>query len=250
MKTIIQSGKSSVALALIFFSTSLASVHAESWLSGLTEPINDVTLSAPVVGIVSARPLSEGAALKKGDIAVELDHKLEELDVQRKKIIRDAAEAEFNRLKELAQRNAISVSKEESAKKEAEFKVAEVEYDLAKEQLQKRLLIAPFDGTIADLFVKVGESCEARQPVVRIVDTRRCYFVGNVEAKLGHNLKEGAPVTLQVEAGASFITLDGKISFVSPVVDPASGLQKIKAVFDNSDARIRPGVAAKMKVSE
>ena len=38
----------------------------------------------------------------------------------------------------------------------------------------------------------------------------------------------------------------GRIVFVCPVVDPASGLLKVKAVFDNQDEEIHLGVAGVM----
>ncbi len=48
---------------------------------------------------------------------------------------------------------------------------------------------------------------------------------------------------IEVEGG---VIVTGKISFISPVVDPASGLAKIKALFENADGKIRPGLAAKL----
>ena len=40
--------------------------------------------------------------------------------------------------------------------------------------------------------------------------------------------------------------LTGKVVFLSPVVDPASGLQKVKLLFDNADGKVRPGLAGKL----
>ena len=82
------------------------------------------------------------------------------------------------------------------------------------------------DGAAA---VVVTSAARAKQlgaePMVRIVDTRQCYFVSNVEAKAGHNLKPGQQVKLEIDAGGGeAVRIAGKISFVSPVVDPASGL--------------------------
>ena len=44
------------------------------------------------------------------------------------------------------------------------------------------------------------------------------------------------------------IKLKGKIVFLSPVVDPASGLQKVRVLFDNTEGQVRPGVAGKMLI--
>jgi RND family efflux transporter MFP subunit len=237
-------------LLLVAFQIGIQSAHAQdnAWVAGLTEPIHDITLSSPVIGIVGARPVEEGAFVKKGQVLIELDKSLEELEVSRKRLIQDLAKIEFDRTKTLSDKKAISVSREEMDKKQTEFSIATVEHELAKEQLRKRLLTAPIDGFVTEIFLEVGEGCETRQPVVRLVDTRRCYFIANVEAKLGHSLKTGQKLKLQIETGALPADVEGTISFVSPVVDPASGLMKVKLTFENPDAKIRPGVAGRMLV--
>ena len=59
-------------------------------------------------------------------------------------------------------------------------------------------------------------------------------------------LKTGQTVRLEIDDAANPIKVDAKIVFISPVVDSASGLQKVKAVFENENGRIRPGLAGKM----
>jgi len=215
------------------------------WVDGITEPILDVTLSAPVAGIVGARPFKEGDFVKSGQVVMEQDKRLEEIEALRRKASADTLQTEVERLRTL-QKNTKSVSQEELDKKETELKVAVAERDLAQEQLRRRHLFAPFDGTITEIYKQVGESCLPNEKLLRIVDTRRCYFVANVVAKAGFQLKAGQAVKLEIEAGAAMVSVEGTISFVSPVVDPASGLLRVKAVFENQDGRIRPGVAARM----
>ncbi|HEY0548518.1 MAG TPA: hypothetical protein VGF13_02890, partial [Verrucomicrobiae bacterium] len=53
-----------------------------------------------------------------------------------------------------------------------------------------------------------------------------------------------------IETGAAPVTLNGRITFLSPVADPASGLVKVKAFFENAGGRIRPGLAGGMTVEE
>ena len=59
-------------------------------------------------------------------------------------------------------------------------------------------------------------------------------------------LKLGQSVKLEIESASEPKAVEGKIVYLSPVVDPASGLQKVKALFENSNGSIRPGVAGKM----
>ena len=217
---------------------------------GLTEPILDSTLGTPVAGIVAKRHFAEGDFVKKGDVVIELDRSLEELEVARREIVLEPLKTDYEASKFLFEQPKSSVSKELVEKKQADYKIALAEFALAKEQVRKRLIAAPFDGTITELFLQIGEACQVQQPILRLVDTRRCYFICNVEARTGHSLQLGQAVSLEIESGPASLTVAGVISFVSPVVDAASGLLKVKVTFENPNAQIRPGVAGKMLFQE
>jgi multidrug efflux pump subunit AcrA (membrane-fusion protein) len=79
-----------------------------------------------------------------------------------------------------------------------------------------------------------------------VVDTRRCYFISNIEARMASGLKVNQPVRLELEDGNLSLRVEARIVFISPVVDPASGLQKVKALFENADGKVRPGLVGKM----
>jgi RND family efflux transporter MFP subunit len=226
----------------------IASKAAE--IAGITEPFHDVTMSAPVNGIIGARLVDEGDFVKKGQILIELDQRLEELEVSRRRLAKEMSQTELDRLKTLSEKNAISVSREELGKKQTEFNIASVDLDLAKEQLRKRSLLSPIDGYVTEIYLEVGEGCEPRQPIVRVVETRRCYFVTNLEAKLGHALSLGKKLRLSVDAGKSPAEVEGTVSLVSPVIDPASGLMKVKLIFENPDGKMRPGAAGRLLIGE
>ena len=55
---------------------------------------------------------------------------------------------------------------------------------------------------------------------------------------------------LQISSGSGPMSVEGKLVFLSPVVDPASGLQKVKVLFDNAGGKVAPGVAGKMLLEE
>lgn len=215
-------------------------------VTGITEPIADVVLSASVPGIVSAWKFKEGDFVKANDVIIELDNRLEELEVERRKAVLESRKSERDALKTLAAKSSISVKKEELEKAETDFRIAQTEHEMAVEQLRKRAVISPCAGSVVDIARDVGEACQAYQPLIRVVDTRQCYFVSNVEARLAGPLRAGQMVKLEIETSSATIALEGKIIYLAPVVDPASGLQKVKVQFDNADGRVRPGVSGKM----
>lgn len=244
--------------------------------TGVTEPIKDATLSSTVSGTVQYIHFDEGDAVKKGDVLIELRKRTEELEVARRKLVWESrAEVESGQAKVKSLQIDLdgtrrlfettkSVSKEEVDKKELEYKIAvselekletaeereKIEYEMALEQLDVRRIQSPLDGRVTETMLEIGENCENNQPLIRVVDTSQCYFVTHVEATKALTLALDQRVTLEIGSDPSATRVEGHISFISPVIDPASGLQKIKILFSNADGRIRPGVAGAMMVEE
>ena len=229
------------AAVLLAFSAQASELSS----AGITEPFLDVTLSASVPGIITGQKVREGDLVKEGDVLLELDKRLEELEVERRKLVRDQKLSDFDGTQKLF-KTTKGVSKEELDKKEAEYKIAAVEHGMAVEQLRRRQVPSPLTGTITEIMLDVGEACQPYQPLVRVVDTRRCYFVANIEAQNVARLRLDQTVKIEIDSGAGTVAVQAKIVFLSPVVDPASGLQKVKALFDNADSKVRPGVAGRM----
>jgi len=265
-----------VTFFLFAFSLCLPALADETIrLSGLSEPLNDVILSFEVDGKISTIFFKEGEEVKKGDPIIVLNNLLEDLEVKRTKLIweskievQSAAERE-KMLKSLYASTLElftttgSVSKDEVEKLELEYRLAaaeherlkiaeqreQIEYDITRAKRDKRILLSPINGVISDLFLDEGESCESRQPVVRIVNTSRCLLVCNVEASMGVNLKKGQDVDISIQVGSGKLNTKAKIIFISPVVDPASGLYQVKAEFNNKKRKIKPGVEGLMILS-
>ncbi len=242
-------GRVAMGLAALGFLFSAESLAAASVI-GITEPILDSTLGTPVAGIIAARKFSEGDFVKAGDVLIELDKTLETLEVARREVVLEPLRTDYEAAQYLLEQPNSSMSKELLDKKRAEYKLALAEYELAKEQVRKRSILAPFDGYVTEIFRQVGEACELQQPVLRLVDTRRCYFVCNIEERTGHSLRAGQTVALEIESGPSRVQVKGQMSLVSPVVDPGSGLMKLKVLFDNPEGQIRPGVTGRIILEE
>lgn len=261
-------------LAVLLTGAVCLSANAQTTVSGVTEPFQDVILSAPAAGTVEKRLVKEGEPIKAGQVLIELKKRQEELEVKRRKVIADSkaelegAEARVKTSKaDLESTRKLfaatkSISKDDLDKKELEYqlsvaeaerlKVAEerevLEAEMAVQLLKDRSITSPLTGYAVEIFRDVGEDCKAQEPLMRVVDTRQFYFVANVDAKAGYNLKNGDAVQLQIEAGSKMVPVTGKVSFVSPVVDAASGLLTVKVLCENANGQIKPGVAGTMQI--
>ncbi len=250
-------------LAFLFSSSLLNAANS----TGLVEPLHDVWLSPPVAGRIGAIAVREGESVQAGDLLVTLDARIEELEVERRRLIlEDTSELQAARARNVLIKQDLdatrglfertgSVSREELAKKETEHKLSEIEVSrleqekirqeaelsIARERLALSRLIAPFDGIVADIRVEVGEGVQAIQPVLRIVDPRVARLVVNIPAALAASLLKDAPAQLRFSLAGPLIEKEATVDFISPVIDPASGLREVKFRFDNSDPRIEPG---------
>jgi RND family efflux transporter MFP subunit len=242
---------------------------APALVPGITEPVHDSLLSAAAAGRVEKVHFKEGDHVDAGTVILELDQVLETLEVERRKLVwesraaLDAAEqrvavlrADYESTKRLFERSQ-SVSRDEFDKKELEYKLAvaerdrlvaekereRIEYAMAREQLARRTVVAPFAGVITDLQVDLGEACEPRQPILRLVDLGRAWFVASVAPALVDGLAPGRPARLRLETPSGLREIEGTVDYLAPVVDAGSGLRRIKIVFENPDGVIAPGAS-------
>ena len=241
-------------------------------ISGFTEPVQDSALGLSITGRVTAINISDGEIVKQGQLLLQLDQDLELLEMNRRKLLWESkVEIESVRLQVKTLQNHLratrdlyqstgSIPREELENKELEhvFAVAElnrlktvekrekIEYNTSRQQLAKRNLYAPFNGKIAEILIGIGENCEVDTPLIRLVDDSHGYFIANVELAIVKKLGVGQKVQLQLRNDSDPITIEAELVFISPLIDPASGLRKIKAVFDNQEHKIIPGVAGMM----
>ena len=239
---------------------------------GVTQPVTDETLSSLVSGKIVAVHFREGDQVRKGDVIIDLAKRLDELELARRKLAWESkVELESARAREEMLKKVLegtrrvhettkSISLDELNKADFEHKsaMAEVaqiqieeelqglEVEKAEELIKMRQIRSPLTGVLARVALEVGENCQPHQPLFRVVDISRCYFVVNLEAAIARELELGQEVTIELPAGEKVITCTGKVSFISPVVDSASGLQEVKALFDNPGDRFYPGVSGSL----
>lgn len=248
--------------ALIYISM----LNAQTRYEGLVEPIRDVLMGPPVAGRLESIIAGEGETVKEGETILKLESRIEALEVQRRKLVlddtseleaskhrRDLLMEDVESTRKLFESTA-SISRDELARKEVEAILSEVEVGrlekaerreeaelaIAKERLEQYRIVAPFDGIVAEMSVDEGESVQAGQPVLRLVDVSSAYLVLNLPAEIVGSMEVGKKVFINFKH-ESDLNKSGEIAFISPVIDPASGLRKVKIFFKNETPQIEPG---------
>ena len=131
-----------------------------------------------------------------------------------------------------------------------EMKAQENELAAAKVNLARQRIVAPFDGTVVQVFVRLGEWVEPGQKALRVVNADRLRAEGFLPAELADAVADGTPVKLTVDLPSlADSTFEGTVAFVSPEVDPITGQVRLFADIDNRDGRLRPGQPVRMIVA-
>lgn len=237
---------------------------------GVTRCAADLQLSFALPGRIAQTHVKEGTLVQRGAVLMHLDRAAEELDVERRRVQwqgqadlmvaqarletaekqLQAARAVFNdnrgiSLEELQNRElAVRTTQAELERVRTLKETERLDYLTAKENLERRTLVAATPGIVTRLIKQTGESAQAYEAVLRLCDLRRIEFVANVPAEQAALMGEGRLVQVMVSGLAR--PLGARVTFVSPVVDAASGLREIKADLVNPPPSVRPGVGASL----
>ena len=61
-------------------------------------------------------------------------------------------------------------------------------------------------------------------------------------------MKVGNIQTISLETGGALPSVAGKVTFISPVADPASGLVEVRITFMNALLAVKPGIKGSIEV--
>ncbi len=231
---------------------------------GIVHARHKLSLSLPVAGVVARVAVEPGQKVAAQQALILLDERGQQLEEQRRRtLLDDASEvrATEERLKvvqplaEDARKLASSrgaISREDAARNELDLiatrgRLAQlqtqkererVELQLAEVDRQQRRLLAPVAGVITKVGIDVGEWARPGDALVELVDASVLHLRVNVPAVAARKLKEGQALPVAIEGGE---TVNGSISYLSPVTDAASGLVELRVRFANPGGRIAAG---------
>jgi RND family efflux transporter MFP subunit len=250
------------------------SVAAE--FTGLIVPRHDISVSAGVAASVMQVQTEVGKRVKEGQLLVQLDDRLQALEAQRRRIIFEddseirAARDRVRILRPLAEdsRRAFqaggSVSREEVSRLELDLSAAaarveqllaqkvreKAELDIAEQEKLLRRVTAPVSGVVTRVDLEIGEWAKLGDPVLQIVDADVCYLRVAISPMAFRRLKLDQPLSISFEPALKLAPVRGRISYLSPGVDAASGLVEMRVTFQNPGWRVPPGVKGSVTLDE
>jgi RND family efflux transporter MFP subunit len=228
--------------------------------SGVVEAADKSSVSFEVAGNVQEVRVNVGDKVSKGDVLAVLDKSEYELNVKAAEAALGRSRARLKnssnnleRLKGIAKIDTGAVSEARldnagaeyaSAKQQVEFRISQL--NLAKRDLEKTVMRAPFDGHIAERLVEPFYEVARGQ---RLFDI---YMEGAMEAAVSIPESEIHGIYLSLPAEISFPTIAGKVykgivTEISKVAGTANAFP-VKVTIEGDLERIRPGMTAEVVI--
>ncbi len=213
---------------------------------GTARGARSVVLAAEVQGRVTSVNVSAGDYVEAGDVIAELDSEAARIAVDRAALVLRDAEVTRDRVLRLQSSGSatdLQVQEAELAVQTAEIERRTAEYDLAR-----HVIVAPIDGWIGILTAEVGNQLTLDGEVARIEDRSSLLIDFRVPERVVGRVTLGDPVIASPLAEPT-LDLDGEVSALDNRVDETSRSLRLQATVDNSDDRLRPGMAVMVSLA-
>ena len=263
-----------LALGLVAGPLAAATAAPEAF-DCLIEANQVVEIRSPVVGLLQAVHARRGELIRAGQRLVTIESSVERsaadaaqlraeaqggLQLARNKLA--AAREKARRLTELAAEEFVSAQARDDAV--AEHKAAESELKNAEEsqrlaqaehrqsldQLNRRVITAPFSGVVVDQYLHPGalvDAGDSRKPILKIAQTQPLAVQAILPFKLFPQVQPGQKVSIQPEAPFGG-EIEAVIRTKDRVIDSAAGTFGIVATLDNARQTLPAGVRCRVRL--
>jgi RND family efflux transporter MFP subunit len=162
------------------------------------------------------------------------------------------AQVEYDRANRLYKENAMSKQQYDLVQTQYEaanagLEQAQAALKSAKSQLTDATVTAPISGFIGKRYYEEGDMANPAMPLVTVVQTRKVKTAFNVtEVDLGR-MAVGQTARVKVKSYPDKI-FTGKVTKISPVLDPLTRMADVEVMIDNYDSKLKPGMFAEVEV--
>ncbi|QSJ18799.1 efflux RND transporter periplasmic adaptor subunit [Nostoc sp. UHCC 0702] len=140
----------------------------------------------------------------------------------------------------------ISAQKASILQAEKDLQQAQANTEQQQVQLQYYRISAPFDGTVGDIPVKIGDFVNTSTQLVTITQNRPLEVKISVPTDKGAELRKGMPVELLNTQGQVIGT--SRVFFIAPNASNDTQSILIKALFNNSKGELRADQLVRARV--
>ena len=206
---------------------------------GTLEAARGVTLSAELPGRISKINFSGGEKVKAGQVLIEQDLSSEKAQLQAARANADLARINLDRLRELFGKGV--VSRAELDRAEAEYRALVAQRQNVATSLDKKNVVAPFDGTLGIRLVDIGQEVSAGTPIVSLQALAPILVNFSLPQVFLPQLQQGLVVSVQSDAHPSE-EFNGKIIAVNSLINSRTRNVDVQAELSNDKGKLLPGM--------
>ena len=223
-------------------------------MTGTVTSPRSARLSAAISGQVHRLDVDAGKKVTRGDILLELDPELAELDLKsaQARLLQDRRNLDDSRrrlreARELIPQASIAESTVRDLEAEVALDEAAVEQMAAEAARQQAILArhqlrAPFDGVVSAKLTELGEWVTPGTPVLALVATEGLRLDFSVAEDFLSSIPGGASVRYNVSANPQQ-RFDGIVDTVVPVTDPNARTFLLRVMPAAEQPVLRPGMS-------
>jgi RND family efflux transporter MFP subunit len=232
---------------------------AVSAFDGVVEAVRQTVVAAQVPGAVVQLDVKVGDSVKAGQVLLRIDARAadqnaaaSDAQVQAARALREVASNDFERQKQLFQKNYISQAALERA--ESEFKSAQAQASAqlaqagaARTQSGFYVVRAPFAGVIAEVPVSLGDMAMPGRPLVTLYDPAALRVTASVPQSVVSQAAAGLLARIELPglpAAAAWVT-PTRVQLL-PTIDAATHTVQLRADLPANLAGLSPGMFARL----
>jgi len=233
--------------------------------SGRLEAIERVEIRPRVPGFITQVNVKPGAEVRRGEVLFVIDPRPYKAEADRAEAAArsararaDLARIELDRAERLLSDKAVAQREydERAAGQkelEANARAAQAQAESARLNLAYTRVSSPIDGRVSKAEITLGNLVDTASVLTSVVSMDRIYasFDGDEETylRVRGQVLAGQPVPVQVGlVNEDGYPHQGRLEFVDNQLDSATGSVRMRAVFDNADRSMAPGLFARVQI--
>lgn len=237
-------GKAAAPTPVEVFTVKPTTVQEELQAVGSLRSNESVLLRPEVSGRIAAIGFRDGQPVKRGQLLVALDASLNEAEVAKAQAELNLAQSNLKRTEDLASRNFVSGSAQETAS--SNVQVLDANVKLAQARLSKMRILAPFDGVAGIRSVSVGDYVKDGADLVNIEDIGTLKVDFRLPERNFAQIRVGQPVLVVADALPGE-TWRATLEAINPRVDANGRSLELRARLANNAGKLKPGMFVRVR---
>jgi membrane fusion protein (multidrug efflux system) len=214
---------------------------------GTANANESVILTAQTSDVVQSIDFDDGDLVEKGQLLLKLTDREERARLNELDINLQEAKRQLKRIDDLAQKSV--ASKQLLDEQQANVKALKAQFEVAKAKLEELELRAPFSGMLGVRQVSIGALVMPGDLIVTLDDVQIIKMDFTIAESHLASVSKGQQITA-TSAAYPDKTFIGKISSIASRIDPITRAIPIRAIIDNKDLKLRPGMLLKIELQK